>query len=102
MTDKATLVKQFKDLGIKAGMTLLVHSSLRRVGKVDGGADTIIDALLEVLGENGTLLMSGVSGNVNPDQPVYHVKYTPATVGTLVNVFMKRVVTNFSNTKNRF
>ena len=90
MTDKATLVKQFKDLGIKAGMTLLVHSSLRRVGKVDGGADTIIDALLEVLGENGTLLMSGVSGNVNPDQPVYHVKYTPATVGTLVNVFMKR------------
>ena len=60
MTDKATLVKQFKALGIKEGMTLLVHSSLRRVGKVDGGADTIIDALLEVLGENGTLLMSGV------------------------------------------
>ena len=50
MTDKATLVKQFKALGIKEGMTLLVHSSLRRVGKVDGGADTIIDALLEVLG----------------------------------------------------
>ena len=47
MTDKATLVKQFQALGIKPGMTLLVHSSLRRVGKVDGGADTIIDALLE-------------------------------------------------------
>ena len=90
MTDKAQLIEQFKKLGVKSGMTLLVHSSLRRVGKVDGGADTVIDALLEVLGENGTLLMSGVSGNVNPEQPVYHVKYTPATVGTLVNVFMKR------------
>ena len=64
MTDKAKLVEQFKNLGIKEGMTLLVHSSLRRVGKVDGGADTVIDALLEVLGENGTLLMSGVSAGV--------------------------------------
>lgn len=90
MTDRKTLVDQLKALGVKPGMNLLTHSALRRVGPVAGGADTVIDALLEVLGPEGTLLMSAVSGNVNPDQPVFHVRYTPATVGTLVNVFMDR------------
>ncbi len=90
MIDKAILIEHLKALGVRPGMTLLTHSALRRVGPVAGGADTVIDALLEVLGPEGTLLMSAVSGNVNPDQPVFHVRYTPATVGTLVNVFMER------------
>jgi aminoglycoside 3-N-acetyltransferase len=34
--------------------------------------------------------MSTVSGNVNPNQPVFHVDYTPSTVGYLSNVFRKR------------
>lgn len=90
MVDKQTLIRQFKDLGIRPGMDLLTHSSLRRVGPVEGGADTIIDSLLEILGPEGTLMMSSVSGNVNPTQPVFHVEYTPPTVGTLPNVFRQR------------
>ena len=90
MTDKHILVEQLKALGVKPGMNLLTHSALRRLGPVAGGADTVIDALLEVLGPEGTLMMSAVSGNVNPTQPVFHVRHTPATVGTLVNVFMDR------------
>ena len=48
MADFNSLVNDFKVLGIKPGMSLLTHSSLRRVGPVEGGADTVIDALLEV------------------------------------------------------
>ena len=33
-------------LGVAAGDVLMVHSSLKSFGKVDGGADTVIDALL--------------------------------------------------------
>jgi aminoglycoside 3-N-acetyltransferase len=88
--NKAELIKQFKDIGIKEGMSLLVHSSLKRVGPVEGGPDTIIDALFETLGKDGTLMMSTVSGNVNPEQPVFHADYTPSTVGYLSNVFRKR------------
>ena len=90
MADFASLVQDFKALGIRPGVSLLVHSSLRRVGPVEGGADTVIDALLNVLGPEGTLMMSAVSGNVNENQPVFDVRHTPATVGTLPNVFRKR------------
>lgn len=90
MLDKAALKAQLSTLGVKPGMNLLVHSSLRKLGKIDGGADTVIDALLEILGPEGTLMMSTVSGNVNPGQPVFHVVNTPSTVGTLSNVFRMR------------
>ena len=90
MADLTSLVKDFRALGIRPGMDLLVHSSLRRLGPVEGGADTVIDALLEVLGPEGTLMMSTVSGNVTENQPVFDVRHTPSTVGTLSNVFLKR------------
>lgn len=90
MIDQATLKQQLRNLGIRPGMSLLVHSALRRVGPVDGGADTVIDTLLELLGPEGTLMMSTVSGNVNYEQPVFHADYTPSTVGVLGNVFRQR------------
>ena len=88
--NKEMLIEQLRQIGIKEGMDLMMHSSLRRVGPIEGGADTIIDALLQILGPEGTLLMSTVSGSVNPTQPVFHVKYTESSVGYLSNVFRKR------------
>ncbi|MEU9076583.1 aminoglycoside N(3)-acetyltransferase [Kitasatospora sp. NPDC004745] len=35
---------------------LHVQASLRALGPVDGGADTVVDALLDVLGDRGTLV----------------------------------------------
>ena len=43
--------------GIRPGDTLLVHSSLKSMGYVEGGADAVIDALLGTLGPDGTLVM---------------------------------------------
>jgi len=43
-------------LGVTAGETLLVHTSLTQLGYVQGGADTIIDALKQTVGEDGTFL----------------------------------------------
>ena len=37
MISKKKLMQQLQDLGLKAGMDVLVHSSLRRVGKVEAG-----------------------------------------------------------------
>jgi aminoglycoside 3-N-acetyltransferase len=88
--NKEQLKTQLKAIGVEEGMDLMMHSSFKSVGPVEGGADTIIDALLEVLGPDGTLMMSTVSGNVNPTQPVFHVDHTPSTVGYISNVFRKR------------
>ena len=88
--NKEQLISQLKGIGITEGTDLHVHSSLKSIGPVEGGPDTIIDALQEVIGPEGTLMMSTVSGNVNPEQPVFHVDHTPSTVGYLSNVFRKR------------
>ncbi len=45
-------------LGLEAGMTVLAHASLRSLGSVDGGAETVVDALREVLGPAGTLVVA--------------------------------------------
>jgi aminoglycoside 3-N-acetyltransferase len=88
--NREQLVEQLKAIGVKEGMDLMVHSSLKRVGPVDGGPDAIIDSLLKILGTDGTLMMSTVSGSVTPKQPVYHSDHTPSSVGYLSNVFRKR------------
>lgn len=44
-------------LGVVAGMTLLVHSSLRSLGWVCGGPVAVVLALSELLGPEGTLVM---------------------------------------------
>ena len=43
-------------LGLRAGDSVLVHAALRSVGKVLGGAQTILDALRDTVGPEGTVL----------------------------------------------
>jgi len=86
---KAQFMEELRAIGVKQGMNLLVHSSLKRLGPVEGGAEVIVDAFREVLGPDGTLIMPTVSGSVNPTQPVFHVAHTPSTVGALTNYFRK-------------
>ena len=45
-------------LGIQTGYVLGVHSSLSSFGYVDGGADTVLEALFETVGYSGTIVMS--------------------------------------------
>ncbi len=60
-----SLQADFKALGIKKGMVLLVHSSLNAMGWVCGGAVAVIIALQEVLGETGTLVMPAHSTDLS-------------------------------------
>ncbi|WP_347551984.1 AAC(3) family N-acetyltransferase [Pseudalkalibacillus hwajinpoensis] len=71
-----SLVTDFRELGVKNGMTLLVHSSLSSLGWVCGGAEAVIKALMKVVGEDGTIVMpaqsasnSDPAGWMNPPVP---------------------------------
>ncbi len=44
-------------LGVRAGMGVMVHSSLKSFGRVEDGARTVIEALMEVITPDGTILM---------------------------------------------
>lgn len=54
---KADITKHLKRIGLKAGDTVLVHSSLSKIGWVVGGSQAVIEALLAVLGDKGTLML---------------------------------------------
>jgi aminoglycoside 3-N-acetyltransferase len=63
----ASLTEQFAACGLSAGQTVLVHSSLSRLGWVAGGAVAVIQALLQVLTPAGTLMMPAhTAGNTDP------------------------------------
>lgn len=51
------IVGDLRALGVEPGDTLLVHSSLSSLGWVPGGAPAVVDALLETVTEEGTLVM---------------------------------------------
>ena len=69
---KSDLINHFKSCGVAEGHTILVHTSLKSLGFVIGGAETFIRSLLEVVGEEGTLMMpSQTWKNLDPSTGVH-------------------------------
>ena len=54
--NREDVINALKASGVKKGDFLLFHSSLTAFGIIDGGAATVVSALREVLGEEGTVL----------------------------------------------
>lgn len=57
LVTKSQLVRDLTNLGVDAGQIVMLHASVKAVGWVVGGPDVILDALLDVLGPEGTLMM---------------------------------------------
>ncbi len=56
--NKETLVKDLRNLGVKNGDLLYIKASMRSLGRIEGGANTFIDATLDVVGKEGTIVVS--------------------------------------------
>ena len=54
---KEEIVQKIREVGLEKGDAVMVHTSLKRMGYICGGAQTVIAALMEVVGENGTIMM---------------------------------------------
>lgn len=54
---KTELISGLKKIGLQYGMEIEVHSSLSSFGYIEGGADTVIEALMECVGKNGSIFM---------------------------------------------
>lgn len=81
---KSMIVKALRGLGLKDGIILTAHSSLASFGNVQGGAATIVDALIEIVGETGTLLMPSL-----PAGSPYNFRNTPTGMGAVAEHFRK-------------
>ena len=63
MVTKSSLAEQLRAAGIQEGDALFVHTSLSKLGWVCGGAQTVIEALQDVVGPTGSLMMSTQTGD---------------------------------------
>lgn len=88
--NKQQLKDQLESMGLKGDETILIHSSMKAIGAVDGGADTVLDAWMEYFKDGLLLLPTHTWKTVNADNPVYNPYTTPSCVGLLTNMFMKR------------
>lgn len=59
---RQSLALDLSALGVAPGMTVLVHSSLSGLGWVCGASVTVVQALMDVLTSDGTLVMPTQSG----------------------------------------
>lgn len=92
---KAQLIQDLGKLGVKKGDIIFVHSSLKSIGFVMGGPGTVIDALLQVLGAQGTLVLpclslSGSMIETLESGRVFDPRNTPSSVGAIPEYFRKR------------
>ena len=55
MHTQKQLQNDLNQLSLAKGDMVYVHASLRAVGPIDGGADALIDAFLDVIGPEGTI-----------------------------------------------
>ncbi|CAG0932726.1 SPbeta prophage-derived aminoglycoside N(3')-acetyltransferase-like protein YokD [Thermoflexales bacterium] len=62
---RETLAADLRLLGLTAGMTVIVHSSLSSIGWVSGGSVAVVQALLDVITPDGTLVMPAHSGDLS-------------------------------------
>ncbi len=90
--NKNQLVEQLKAIGIKKGDTLLVHSSLSKIGYLEEGPKTLVDALLEVIEDTGNLLMPTSPNHVFQlnyiqNTPFFDVLNSPSKTGAVTEYF---------------
>jgi len=82
---KEEMARDLGRAGLRKGDTVLVHSSLSSIGYVPGGADDVIDALLEAVGDDGTVVVPTLTGHISdsPENPPAFSSDKPSWTGTI-------------------
>jgi aminoglycoside N3'-acetyltransferase len=93
--DKTLLLNSLRLLGLKQGMTVMVHASVSRLGFVLGGPEAIIEVLCDVVGADGCILMPAFSmaGSMKEyleGGEIFDVRHTVSHSGLLTETFRKR------------
>ena len=92
---KEEIITELKKLGLKKEDIVLVHSSLSAIGYVVGGADTVVNALLETVGPKGTILMpaypmNGTMLEYAKTDPLFNPKNDLSQMGKITEAFRLR------------
>ena len=93
---KQELVEDIRNFGFFSGSTVFVHSSLKNIGYIEGGAVTILEVLIDVIVHQckGTLALpafsiNGTMHNTLQEGKCFDVIKTPTNMGALPLKFSK-------------
>ena len=87
---RARAVSMLRSLRLGAGQIVFVHSSLSAMGRVEGGANTVVDGLLEVLGPEGTLVVPAFTPSHRSTESVFDPATDASEVGQITEVVRNR------------
>lgn len=90
MYTKTMLLEQLYELNLNRTGTLLVHSSMKSIGEVEGGADTVLDAFTEFMSPGLLVFPTHTWASVNHTKPYFSVEDSKVCTGILPELFRKR------------
>lgn len=90
MYEKKDLINNLINMGIKSDDTVLIHSSMKSIGYVKGGADTVLDALTEYLKDGLLVFPTHTWATMSREHNIYDPEIEPSCVGILSNLFLQR------------
>lgn len=94
MINREDLVRDLRELGVKKGDLLNLKVSLKSIGWIEGGANMLVEALLEAIGETGTIVADAFI-NVYPlplskeNAKKISDQKSPSYAGALANAMLK-------------
>ena len=97
---KKDILDAVREAGIAEGDLVIAHSGLSSFGRIEGGAETVIDAILEAVGPKGTVLFPTFTasfiyfdGTLNKNRryrPFDKNDPSQVTVGKIPQTFLRR------------
>ena len=86
MLTRSDVHKFLKEAGIKSHDTVLVHTSMRSLGEVEGGCDGLIDAFRSYLTDGLFIVPTHTWASVGPQNPIYDPQKSVPCIGALPTV----------------
>lgn len=90
MYTKQDLTASLKAMGLSPKDSIMLHSSMKSIGEVEGGADTVVDAFMEYFSEGLFMTPAHTWAQMSETHAVFDPKTEPACVGIIPNLFLKR------------
>ena len=88
MLTRKAITAVLRDIGLGTDDSVLVHSSFRSLGPVEGGPETVIDGILDVIGPSGTMMAPTFSyGHV---EPYFDPAVVPSRTGVISELLRQR------------
>lgn len=87
---KEDLINDLKNAGLTPDSAVMVHSSMKAIGKVEGGADTVVDAFMEYFADGLLMMPEHTWKQMSEQYNVFDSETEPSCVGIITNIFRKR------------